>query len=84
MEELRCVLLFCFTLKYHYSGDGGTSSENAIELAPLEHDSSHAKKRVTSQIYFYTIHDYVCPILLTCCFLVVKHRGSHSGSISEI
>ena len=27
-------------------GDGGTSSENAIELAPLEHDSSYAKKRV--------------------------------------
>ncbi|CAB4033192.1 C-myc promoter-binding -like, partial [Paramuricea clavata] len=30
--------------------DGGTTSENAIELAPLEHDSSYAKKRLNIEV----------------------------------
>ncbi|XP_028399036.1 C-myc promoter-binding protein-like [Dendronephthya gigantea] len=31
-------------------GEEGTGSDNAIELAPLEHDSSHAKKRLNIEV----------------------------------
>ena len=49
---------------FFISASGGDITETAIELAPLDHDNSHSRKRVS----FFPSFDFLFLFLLSFCF----------------
>ena len=52
-------LQYDYLCYFHYSASGGDIIETAIELAPLDHDTSHSRKRVSGfSITLWSCLDY--------------------------